>query len=159
MNIDKRLATVLRFVLVALFALLVLLQTLSLPGQFAHMAQENPDRAYLRWPLTGITVFWALCAQVVIVAALRLLSLAQADRIFTGTSRPWADAMTWAIAAGSASFAAVAGLAALGADDPGAVVLAALLTLALGAGALLMAVLRSLLLRATALRADLEAVI
>ena len=30
------------------FLLLVLFQVMSFPGQFAHMARENPDRAYLQ---------------------------------------------------------------------------------------------------------------
>ena len=38
----------LRVFLALLFGILVLFQTMSLPGQFAHMARENPDMAYLR---------------------------------------------------------------------------------------------------------------
>ena len=56
----------LRVFLVVLFGVLVIFQVMSLPGQFAHMAKENPDEAYLRWPLTAITVFWVLCVQVVV---------------------------------------------------------------------------------------------
>jgi putative transcriptional regulator len=64
----ERLAVVpLRIFLVVLFGVLVVFQTLSLPGQFAYMAQESPDLAYLRWPLTALSVFWVLCVQVVIV--------------------------------------------------------------------------------------------
>ena len=82
-----------------LFGVLVVFQTLSLPGQFAYMAQESPEDAYLRWPATIVTVFWVLCVQVVIVATWQLLSLVKNDRIFTEASLKWVDAIVWAIAA------------------------------------------------------------
>ena len=59
----RRVVIPLRVVLVPLFGILVVFQTLSLPGQFAYMAREAPDIAYLRWPLTAVTVFWVLCAR------------------------------------------------------------------------------------------------
>jgi hypothetical protein len=40
--------------LVLLFGILLLFQIMSLPGQFAYMAKESPDLAYLRWPLTAV---------------------------------------------------------------------------------------------------------
>ena len=52
MYITRLAVTALRIVLIAAFLLLVLFQVMSIPGQFAHMAQENPERAYLQWPLT-----------------------------------------------------------------------------------------------------------
>lgn len=39
----------LRVCLVVLFGVLLVFQTLSLPGQFAHMAQESPEFGPLRW--------------------------------------------------------------------------------------------------------------
>ena len=48
-----------RVFLVVLFGILVVFQTLSLPGQFRYMAEESPEDAYLRWPLTTVAVFWA----------------------------------------------------------------------------------------------------
>ena len=50
---EHRAVAALRVFLVVLFGILVLFQTMSLPGQFAHMAQESPDMAYLRWPAAG----------------------------------------------------------------------------------------------------------
>ena len=83
----ERLAVLpLRVFLVVLFGVLVVFQTLSLPGQFAYMAEESPDLAYLRWPLTAVTVFWVLCVQVVIVCTWRLLTLVRDDRIFSEDS-------------------------------------------------------------------------
>ena len=75
----RRVVIPLRVILVLLFGILVVFQTLSLPGQFAYMAREAPDIAYLRWPLTAVTVFWVLCVQVVIVCAWQLLTLVKDD--------------------------------------------------------------------------------
>ena len=80
-----------------MFGVLLLFQVMSLPGQFRHMAQESPDMAYLRWPLTAVTVFWVLCVQVVIVAIWKLLTLVKKDRIFSEASLKWVDAIVWAI--------------------------------------------------------------
>ena len=72
---------------------------MSLPGQFAFMAQEDPEHAYLRWPATAVTVFWVLCVQVVIVCTWQLLTLVKADRIFTNDALVWVNGIVWAIAA------------------------------------------------------------
>ena len=80
---EHRVVTPFRVFLVLLFGILLVFQTLSLPGGFAHMAQESPRDAYLRWPLTAISVFWVLCVQVVIVSTWQLLTMVKNDRIFT----------------------------------------------------------------------------
>ena len=155
-----RLAVVpLRILLVCLFGLLVVLQTLSLPGQFAHMAEESPHDAHLRWPMTALAAAVLLCAQVVIVCTWKLLTLVRDDRIFSERSLVWVDAILWAI---GAAWALVAGLflyvGATG-DDPGLPILLLLLVLAGAVLGLLMVVMRALLCQATTLRTDLEAVI
>jgi hypothetical protein len=66
-----------------LFGVLVSFQTLSLPGQFAYLASEDSEHAYLRWPATAVTVFWVLCIQVVIVCTWKRLTFVKNDRIFT----------------------------------------------------------------------------
>ena len=81
----RRVVLPLRVFLVLLFGILVVFQTMSLPGQFAYMARESPDHAYLRWPLTAVTVFWLLCVQVlglllvVVRALLRQATTLRAD--------------------------------------------------------------------------------
>ena len=92
-----RVVAPLRVFLVVLFGVLVMLQTFSLPGQFRYMAQESPESAYLRWPLTAVSVFWVLCVQVVVVATWQLLTLVKNDRIFSDASLAWVDAIVWAI--------------------------------------------------------------
>lgn len=155
----RRAVTALKVFLVLLFGILVVFQTLSLPGQFAHMAEQSPEDAYLRWPLTAVAVFWVLCVQVVIVATWKLLTLVTTDRIFTEPSLVWVDTIVWAIVAAWMVLLGVWLYVGFTADDPG---MPMLLTLVLIAGAvlgLLVVVMRTLLRQATTLRSDMEAVI
>ncbi|MET8231355.1 DUF2975 domain-containing protein [Micromonospora sp. NPDC005298] len=156
---EHRAVAALRIFLVVLFGVLVMFQTLSLPGQFAHMAQESPQDAYLRWPATAVTVFWVLCVQVVIVATWQLLNLVKNDRIFTEASLKWVDAIVWAIAAAWVVLVGVFLYVGFNADDPGLPVLLFLLTVGVTVLGLLMVVMRALLRQATTLRTDMEAVI
>ncbi|MBU8861127.1 MULTISPECIES: DUF2975 domain-containing protein [unclassified Micromonospora] len=155
----QRAVTPLRAFLALLFAILVLFQTMSLPGQFAHMARENPDMAYLRWPATAVTIFWVLCVQVVIVCTWQLLTLVRDDRIFTEASLGWVDGIVWAIAAAWVVLVGVFGYVGFNADDPGLPLLLFLLVTGVSVLGLLMVVMRALLRQATTLRTDMEAVI
>ena len=159
MFLEQRAVAPLRVFLVLLFGVLVMLQTFSLPGQFAHLAEESPERAYLRWPLTAVAVFWVLCVQVVIVATWKLLSLVQDDRIFSEASLVWVNAIVWAIVAAWVVLVAVFLYVGFNADDPGLPLLLFLMVVGVTVLGLLMVVMRALLRQATTLRTDLEAVI
>lgn len=156
---QSRVVAVLRLFLVVLFGILVVLQTLSLPGQFAHMAQESPEDAHLRWPLTALAVFWVLCIQVVVVSTWKLLTLVQRDRIFSEGAFAWVDAILYAIAAAWVVLVGVFLVVGFGADDPGLPLLMFLFVVGVAVVGLLMLVMRALLRQATALRTDMEAVI
>jgi hypothetical protein len=151
--------TALRVFLVALFGILVVLETLSIPGQYAHMAQQNPDEAHLRWPSTIVSIFWIVCVQVVIVATWKLLTLVRKDLIFTEGAIKWVNVMVWAIAAAWAVLVGVFIWIGVNADDPGVIVLFFLFTSAVSVVGLVLVVMRALLKRATELRADMESVI
>jgi hypothetical protein len=159
MTTEHRAVAPLRVFLVLLFAVLVLFQVMSLPGQFAYMAKESPDLAYLRWPLTAVTVFWVLCVQVVIVCTWRLLTLVKRDRIFSDASLVWVDMILWAIAAAWVVLLGVLLFFGLRADDPGLPLLLFLLSVGVAVLGLLMVVMRALLRQATTLQTDMEAVI
>lgn len=159
MNFDRTAVLALRVFLVLLFGLLVFLQVVSLPGQFAHLADENPDDAWLRWPATVVTVFWVLCAQVVLVAIWRLLTMVQRDRIFSEASFTWVNAIIGAIGAGWAVLLVVFLLVGFNADDPGLPLLLCLVLGAVTVVGLVVVVMRALLRQATALQADLDGVI
>jgi hypothetical protein len=154
----NRVVVPLRVFLVLLFGILVLFQAMSLPGQFAHMVQEDPEHAY-RWPATAVTVFWVLCIQVVIVATWKLLTLVKNDRIFTDASLVWVNAIVWAIAAAWVVLVGVLLYVGFNADDPGLPLLLFLMTTGGTVLGLLMVVMRALLKQATTLRTDMEAII
>jgi hypothetical protein len=156
---ERRAVALLKMCLVGLFGLLVLFQVMSLPGQFASMAREDPEMAYLRWPATFVTVFWVLCVQVVIVCTWRLLTLVQKDRIFSEASLKWVNGILWAIAAGWAVLVGVLLYVGFNANDPGLPLVLILMTAIVTVVGLLMVVLRALLRKATTLRTDMEAVI
>ncbi|NAZ76328.1 DUF2975 domain-containing protein [Kineococcus sp. T13] len=149
----------LRASLVVLFAVLVLLQVFSLPGQFRHMAEQSPQDAHLRWPLTALSVYWVLCAQVVLVCTWRLLGLVRADRIFSRASLAWVDAVVGAVAAAWVVLAGVFLYAGVRSSGPGNLLLLFLLLVGLAVVGLVVLVLRALLRQATALRTDMDAVI
>lgn len=159
MIIDNRAVLPLKLFLLGLFGVLVVFQTLSLPGQFAYMAKESPDDAHLRWPSTATAVFMVLCAQVVIVSTWKLLGLVQKDRIFSNAAFAWVDAILWAIAAGWVVLVGLFVFVGVNADDPGMPMLMFLLVMAVAVVGLLMIVMRALLRQATALQTDMEAVI
>ena len=149
----------LRVFLALLFGILVLFQVMSLPGQFAHMAEESPEMAYLRWPLTAITVFWVLCIQAVIVSTWKLLTLVKNDRIFSEVSFAWVNVIIGAIAAAWVVLLGLLLYVGFRADDPGLPLLLFLMLVGVAALGLLMVVMRELLRQATALRTDMESVI
>jgi len=159
MNIDSRAVLPLKLFLLGLFALLIVFETLSLPGQFAHMAKESPAHAHLRWPLTAVTVFWVICVQVVIVCTWRLLDLVQHGRIFSDAAFKWVDTIIGAIAAAWLVLVGVFFWVGFQADDPGGPMVLFLLLMVVSVAGLLMTVMRALLRQATALRSDLDGVI
>ncbi|HZA73624.1 MAG TPA: DUF2975 domain-containing protein [Propionibacteriaceae bacterium] len=156
---EQRAVTPLRVFLVLLFGVLVVFQVVSLPGQFAYMAREDPEHAYLRWPATAVTVFWVLCIQVVIVCTWQLLTLVKKDRIFTDDSLRWVNGIVWAIAAAWVVLAGAFLYIGFNARDPGLPLLLFLMVVGVTVLGLLMIVMRALLRQATSLRTDMEAVI
>ena len=119
MTLVHRLVPLLRAWLVLLFALLVMLQVFSFPGQFAHVASEHPDQAYLRWPLTAFVAAEILCIQVVLVCTWRLLTMVRNDVIFTEGALRWVDAIVGALATAWVLAAAGSLWVVSRADDPG----------------------------------------
>ena len=159
MNKEHLAVAGLRVFLVLLFGVLVFFQIVSLPGQFAYMAEQDPERAYLRWPATAVTVFWVLCTQVVIVCTWKLLTLVQNDRIFSDAAFGWVNAIVWAIAAAWVVLVGAFLFIGFNASDPGLPLLLFLMVVGVTVLGLLMIVMRRLLRQATALRTDMEAVI
>jgi len=159
MSFSTRLVLLVKLVLAGLAALLLLLMVMSIPGQFAHLAEEEPDLAYLRWPLTAFFELELLCVQVVIACTWRLLTLVAGDRIFSEDSLRWVDVILGALATAWTAFLGLTIYAMTKADDPGTPILLIVLLGVGAAGCLLVLVLRELLRQATSLRTELETVI
>ncbi|MEE3853488.1 DUF2975 domain-containing protein [Gordonia sp. LSe1-13] len=159
MNVDNRVVIPLRAALLVLLAVLIVLQTLSFPGQFAHMAAESPESAHLRWPATALAAFLILCVEVVLVCIWRLLTLVRGDRIFTRASLIWVDVIVWTVAVGWVAFAGAFVYVGINADDPGLPLLMFVCLTFVAVFGLLMIVMRALLRQATDLRTDMDAVI
>ena len=156
---EERAVVPLKICLVVLFGILVVLQTLSLPGQFRYLAEQHPEDAHLRWPLTALAVFFVVCVQVVVVATWKLLSLVSADRIFTRDSLVWVDAIVGAVGAAWIVFSGLFLYVGFHADDPGTPILMFLILVGGAVFGLLLVVMRALLRQATTLRTDMDAVI
>ena len=159
MDIVRRAVGLLRIMLALTFSALVAFQVMSFPGMFAHMAKEEPDLAYLRWPLTAFTAVEILCVQVVIVCTWKLLTMVQQGRIFSEDALRWVDVIIGAIAVAWLILSATFLYFGATWGDPGVPMLMLLMLLAGAALGLLMLVMRTLLRQATALRTDMEAVI
>ena len=159
MELVQRVVVPLRVLLASTFVALVLGQVFSLPGTFAHMAEESPGDAYLRWPLTVVAVLELVCVQVVIVCTSRLLTMVRDDRIFSERSLVWVDAIVGAIVAGWVLLLGVATYLASVSEDPEVPAFLAVMVLAGAVLGLLMVVMRALLQQAITLRTDMEAVI
>jgi len=159
MKIHPFVVVALRVVLAGFFALLVVFETLAVPGSFAYDAKQHPDQAFVRWLLTSVAIVIVVCVQVVIVATWRLLTLVRRDRIFSQPAMIWADVMVWTTALACVVLCGLLVFAVIAAEDPGPKMILALATAAAWSIALVMAVLRGLLREATRLRTDMDAVI
>lgn len=159
MTKTHRVVGLLRVLLVLLFAALVFGQAVSVPGEFAHMAQESPGSAHLRWPLTILGVVLLICVQVVVVCTWKLLTLVKEDRIFSDRSQVWVDAIMWAVGVAWLLLFGVFVYVGVNADDPAGILLLGSILMVGAVFGLLLVVMRALLRRATTLRTDLEGVI
>ena len=160
----RRVVLPLRILLGIVFAALLGAQLWAVPGLLPDLDEPTLERSFMRWTMLAFSVLGLACVQAVIVCTWKLLSLVTQDRIFSASAMPWVNAIVWAIAAGwtmllGALVCAYYFIVDEVSDDP---VLPALLLLLLLVGAvlgLLMVIMRALLRQATALRADMEAVI
>ncbi|WP_024357487.1 DUF2975 domain-containing protein [Leucobacter chironomi] len=149
----------LRAVLVVAALWLVVILTLSMPGGLSD--EPAPMRIPVQIALSAVI----LCVLAVIVCIWRLLTLLRRDRIFSGASRRWVDAIVWALGIGWSVLAVLAITATSiiyftpELRDPGVpMVLFGIVVLA-AVPVLLMLVMRGLLRQATDYRAELEEVI
>ncbi len=111
-------AKLLKVVLSIFLALSSMLQFLSFPGQFRSMAEQEPENAYLRWPLTALAFTVILAVQIIVVSVWKIVDALERE---LGKQRQL-NFVNYAIAALSYIWLVIASgliLLLLNADDPG----------------------------------------
>lgn len=108
-----------KIVIGATLALLTILQFLSIPGQFRYMAEENPESAYLRWPLTFLGMTAILALQILLISLWLLINEIRTPHPFSSRSLALINRMKYALT----TFLSILGLGLIfvltQADDPG----------------------------------------
>ena len=140
-------ARLLKVVLSIFFALSLMLQFLSFPGQFRYMAEQEPENAYLRWPLTALAFTMILAVQIIVVSVWKIVDALERE-LGKQTQLKFVD---YAIAALSYIWLVMASgliLLLLNADDPGLPVVITVIETAVTSVGLLFLFYRRLLKRA-----------
>ena len=151
---------VLRVLLLIALALCLVLQVGVLPWLSGVLAADLPAEAHMRWPILALAILGIACVELGIVCTLRLLAITRRGEVFSRGSLHWVDGLLGAFLAAAGVCAATLGYQSFTVSGPPAWSLLLLLGVAGGIGmALLMGVMRSLLVRATALRQEMASVI
>ncbi len=140
-------ARLLKVVLSIFFALSLMLQFLSFPGQFRYMAEQEPENAYLRWPLTALAFTMILAVQIIVVSVWKIVDALERE-LGNHTQLKFVN---YAIAVLSYIWLVIAGgliLLLLNADDPGLPVVITVIETAVTSVGLLFLFYRRLLKRA-----------
>jgi len=140
-------ARLLKVVLSIFFALSLMLQFLSFPGQFRYMAEQEPENAYLRWPLTALAFTMILAVQIIVVSVWKIVDALEREL----GKRTQLKFVNFAIAALSYIWLVMASgliLLLLNADDPGLPVVITVIETAVTSVVLLFLFYRRLLNRA-----------
>jgi len=137
----------LKLVLTIFFALSLMLQFLSFPGQFRYMAEQEPENAYLRWPLTALAFTMILAVQIIVVSIWKIVDALEREL----GKQTQLKFVNYAIAALSYIWLVIASgliLLLLNADDPGLPVVITVIETAVTSVCLLFLFYRRLLKRA-----------
>ncbi len=140
-------AKLLKLVLAIFLALSLMLQFLSFPGQFRYMAEQEPESAHLRWPLTALTFTMILAVQIIVMCVWKIVDALEKE-IGKETQLKFVN---YAIAALSYFWFVIACglvLLLLNADDPGLPVVITVIETAVTSVGLLFLFYRRLLKRA-----------
>jgi hypothetical protein len=140
-------AKLLKVVLSIFFALSLMLQFLSFPGQFRYMAEQEPENAYLRWPLTTLAFTVILAVQIIVVSIWKIVDALEREL----GKQTQLKFVNYAIATLSYIWLVIASgliLLLLNADDPGLPVVITVIETAVTSVGLLFLFYRRLLNRA-----------
>ncbi len=140
-------ARLLKVVLSIFLALSLMLHFLSFPGQFRYMAEQEPENAYLRWPLTALAFTMILAVQIIVVSVWKIVDALEREL----GKKTQLKFVNYAIAALSYIWLVIASgliLLLLNADDPGLPVVITVVETAVTSVGLLFLFYRRLLKRA-----------
>ena len=140
-------ARLLKVVLSIFFALSLMLQFLSFPGRFRYMAEQEPENANLRWPLTALAFTMILAVQIIVVSVWKIVDALEREL----GKQTQLKFVNFAIAALSYIWLVIASgliLLLLNADDPGLPVVITVIETAVTSVGLLFLFYRRLLKRA-----------
>jgi hypothetical protein len=151
----------LKATLVVFFAGLLAAQVWFFPVLSGNIAEHVPELAGLRWPMLTVVILVILAAEVAVIAVWKLLTLVQADRVFSGAAYAWVNLI--AVAAAIDTVLVLGVNVYLGfwvrANPPILMLFLLALTVA-GAGlVLLVIVMKGLLRQAAAFKGELDEVI
>jgi hypothetical protein len=158
---SRLIVLVLRIALIVAALWLLVLIAFALPGE---LSDGTPEPG-VRLPVQVVLSLVLASVLAVIVCIWRLLTLISRDRLFSGASRRWVDAIVWSLAIGwglLAGFALVVTAVIYFTPeirDPGVPMLLFGVVVLSSLPLLLMIVMRGLLRQATGYRAELEGVI
>jgi heme/copper-type cytochrome/quinol oxidase subunit 2 len=140
-------AKLLKVVLSIFLALSLMLQFFSFPGQFRYMAEQEPENAYLRWPLTALAFTMILAVQIIVVSVWKIVDALEKEL----GKKTQLKFVNYAIVALSYIWLVIASgliLLLLNADDPGLPVVITVIETAVTSVGLLFLFYRRLLKRA-----------
>ncbi len=150
----------LRILLLGTLLVIVVLQVIGLPWLSGIMAQDLPAEAHMRWPVLVLAIIGLGCVQVGIVCVLRLLGFTRRGEVFSRAALRWVDGIIGAFLAASLVCLATIVYQSFTIGGPPVWMLLLLFGILAGIGmALLMMVMRTLLVQATALRTEMDVVI
>ena len=150
----------LRILLLLALLPILALQLGVLPWLSGALAETHPAEAFLRWPLLVLSVLGLACVEVGIICTIRLLGFTRRGEVFSLPAVGWVNGIIAAFLMASTVCLITLVLESVTVGGPFLFSLMLLMGIAGGIGmALLMAVMRSLLVQATTLRLEMEAVI
>ena len=150
----------LRVLLIGTLVVILFLQLIGLPWLSGVMAEDLPAEAYMQWPILALAIMGLGCVQVGILCTLRLLGFTRRGEIFSPRAVRWVDGIIGAFLAASMVCLATIVYQSNTVEGPPVWTFLLLVGVVAGIGmALLMGVMRTLLVQATTLRTEMDAVI
>lgn len=157
---NDRLARVLQVIVALALLGLLFAQVVVVPVVSGWMAEAYPEFAWARWPLAAPLIAALACVQIALLATWQLLGQVADKEIFSGSGRRWVDLILGALtAAWVIALITTLWQTRQNVSAPW-IFLAELLGLLIVVAFLLfVVVLRGLLLRATELQVEMDAVV